>query len=42
LGEHRFELHPNVVDGDLRPLRNPNSSVGLEGAEVFGYELGSL
>ena len=39
LGEHRFELHPDVVDGDLRPLRDPNSSVGLEEAEVFGFEL---
>ena len=39
LGEHRFELHPDVIDGDLRPLRDPNSSVGLEEAEVFGLEL---
>jgi hypothetical protein len=39
LGEYRHELHPDVVDGDLRPLRDPNSSVGLEDAEVFGYGL---
>ena len=39
LGEHRFELRPDVIDGDLRPLRDPNSSVGLEEAEVFGFEL---
>jgi TnpA family transposase len=30
LGEYRFELHPDVIEGDLRPLRDPNSSIGLE------------
>jgi Tn3 transposase DDE domain len=39
LGDHRFELYLDVADGDLRPLRDPNSSVGLEDAEVFRYEL---
>jgi hypothetical protein len=42
LGEHRFELHPDVVDWNLRLLHDPNSSVGFEDADVFGYELGSL
>ncbi len=25
LGRYYFELHPDVVDGDLRPLRDPNA-----------------
>jgi TnpA family transposase len=28
-GEYNFSLHPDVVDGDLRPLRDPNSMIGL-------------
>ena len=30
LGEFNFNLHPDVIDGDLRPLRDPNAFIGLE------------
>jgi hypothetical protein len=35
LGEYRFDLHPDVIEGDLRPLRDPNSSIGLEDEDDF-------
>jgi hypothetical protein len=37
---HCNSLHPDVVGADLRPLLDPNSSVGLKDAEVFRIELG--
>jgi hypothetical protein len=30
LGEYRFELHPDVAEGDLRPLRDPFAFVELD------------
>jgi hypothetical protein len=32
-GEVPLELHPDVVDGDFRPLRDPNAYRGLEDVE---------
>jgi hypothetical protein len=29
LGVYNFHLHPNVIEGDLRPLRDPNGLIGL-------------
>jgi hypothetical protein len=40
LGRYEFSMSPDLDEGDLRPLPDPNSSVGLEDGEVFGYELG--
>jgi Tn3 transposase DDE domain len=42
LGRYEFSMSPDVAGGDLRPLRDPNSNVGLKDAEVFGLELGGL
>jgi TnpA family transposase len=33
-GEYKFSLHPDVLEGDLRPLRDPNASVGFEFEEL--------
>jgi TnpA family transposase len=29
LGVYNFQLHPDVIEGDLRPLRDPNAFIGL-------------
>lgn len=42
LGEFNFNLHPDVIDGDLRPLRDPNAFIGLEDLDAgipFNNEL---
>ena len=38
LGEYKFSLHPDVIEGDLRPLRDPNASIGFEIEEFNGTE----
>ncbi len=39
LGEYKFSLHPDLLEGDLRPLRDPNASIGFE-IEEFNSEEG--
>ena len=38
LGEYKFSLHPYLLEGDLRPLRDPNASIGFEIEEFNGEE----
>jgi TnpA family transposase len=38
LGEYSFSLHPDLLEGDLRPLRDPNASIGFEIEDFNGEE----